>query len=146
MGNFGHAALHLTAEEHGWLEQLSRGRCCASAGACKYVLHTFDGRQIEKPLIPLTLAWRHAGMQGKITFIKIRSSVSTQVMHEMCVQFWVIFFEEYTLKNLYFNRPADTSMRRSKERLPLLCVTMCRRLKNSMWLYQTKWPASVRES
>ncbi|XP_049456923.1 uncharacterized protein LOC125903812, partial [Epinephelus fuscoguttatus] len=76
--SFGQAAFSLNNEEFTWLECLTNGKCCKPGQASKYVFHTVLGKQIQKPLNFLHLAWVDAGMQGTVSFNMIRSSVSTQ--------------------------------------------------------------------
>ncbi|CAK6958883.1 uncharacterized protein LOC125903812%2C partial [Scomber scombrus] len=75
---FGEAALNLNKEEYCWLAYLCEGKCCQQGEDIKHVFHTKSGKQIQKPMGLLNLAWVDAGMKGAISFNKIRSSVSTQ--------------------------------------------------------------------
>ncbi|XP_078019778.1 uncharacterized protein LOC144459464 [Epinephelus lanceolatus] len=76
--SFGQAAFSLNNEEFTWLECLTNGKCCKPGQASKYVFHTVLGKQIQKPLNFLHLAWVDARMQGTVSFNMIWSSVSTQ--------------------------------------------------------------------
>lgn len=74
---FGQAILCLNKQEFRWLEQLAQRNCCRETG--DFVFHTIKGKQIQKPLAKLQMAWKDAGMTGAISFNLIRSSVATQV-------------------------------------------------------------------
>nr|XP_020467387.1 uncharacterized protein LOC109966680 [Monopterus albus] len=81
--SFSQAAFILNREEIGWLRNLSEGTCCMEGRSSRYVFHTVQGKQMEKPSISLRLAWRDSGMQGGISFNQIRSSVSTQASQHL---------------------------------------------------------------
>ncbi|KAI3374518.1 hypothetical protein L3Q82_021009, partial [Scortum barcoo] len=75
---FGQASICLTKEEYSWLRRLLHGTCCNNSGSSDYLLHTWQGNQILKPVHMLQVAWDDAGLTGNITFGQIRTSVATQ--------------------------------------------------------------------
>ncbi|KAI3357055.1 hypothetical protein L3Q82_015440 [Scortum barcoo] len=83
---FGQASICLTKEEYSWLSHLLYGTCCNNSGLSEYLLHTWQGNQILKPVHMLQVAWDDAGLTGNITFGQIRTSVATQANRCLTVE------------------------------------------------------------